>query len=106
MLPHAVLRELERLFPGVDSKDLQSDLPSPSELRSESDDSYERVLLAIVSLSLGDRGRLARLAADAKRDWRDVVYWAEHPQEAQRSKTWEELQQRLRLNDRRPGSGR
>jgi phytoene dehydrogenase-like protein len=40
----------------------------------------ERVQLAILKLSRGDRARLPALVAAAKRDWRDVVAYAESPE--------------------------
>lgn len=41
-----------------------------------------RVHLAILKLSEGDKQRLAELVAMAKRDFRDVVAYAEYPEEA------------------------
>ena len=38
----------------------------------------ERVQLAIVKLSEGDFNKLSRYCAMAKRDYRDVIYWAEY----------------------------
>ena len=43
----------------------------------------ERVQLAILKLSEGDEEELRKFVAVAKRDYRDVLFWAENPEEAQ-----------------------
>jgi hypothetical protein len=42
----------------------------------------ERVQLAILKLSEGDEEKLREFVAGAKRDYRDVLFWAENPEEA------------------------
>ena len=42
----------------------------------------ERVQLAILKLSGGSEEKLREFVAVAKRDYRDVLFWAEHPDEA------------------------
>jgi hypothetical protein len=42
----------------------------------------ERVQLAILRLSAGNEDKIREYVAIAKRDYRDVLLWAEHPQEA------------------------
>jgi len=42
----------------------------------------ERVQLAIVNLSEGDEDKLRYFLAVAKQDYRDVLFWSEHPDEA------------------------
>src|SRR5882762_224806 len=42
----------------------------------------ERVQLAILHLSEGDEDKLLEYLIVAKRDYRDVLYWAEYPKEA------------------------
>lgn len=42
----------------------------------------ERVQLAILKLSEGDEEKLREFVAVAKRDYRDVLFWAENPEEA------------------------
>src|SRR6266480_4046438 len=42
----------------------------------------ERVQLAILKLSDGNEEKLREFVAVAKRDYRDVLFWAEYPQEA------------------------
>ena len=41
-----------------------------------------RVQLAIVKLSEGNEEKLREFVAVAKRDYRDVLFWAENPEEA------------------------
>src|SRR6266853_6002944 len=71
---------------------VQKDLPKSSRARVlELLDSYgvepyererERVQLAILKLSEGSEEKLREFVAVAKRDYRDVLFWAEHPDEA------------------------
>ena len=42
----------------------------------------DRVALAILKLSDGDESKIANLVVAAKRDYRDVLLWAEYPTEA------------------------
>jgi hypothetical protein len=42
----------------------------------------ERVQLAILQLSAGNEDKVREFVAVAKRDYRDVLLWAEQPQEA------------------------
>ena len=42
----------------------------------------ERVQLAILKLSEGNEEKLREFLAVAKRDYRDVLFWAENPDEA------------------------
>jgi len=42
----------------------------------------ERVQLAVVRLSEGSEPRLREFLAVAKRDYRDVLFWAEYPEDA------------------------
>ena len=42
----------------------------------------ERVQLAILKLSEGNEERLRKFVAVAKRDYRDVLFWADNPEEA------------------------
>jgi hypothetical protein len=42
----------------------------------------ERVQLAILKLSAGSEEKLREYMAVAKRDYRDVLFWAEYPEES------------------------
>src|SRR5438874_1283154 len=42
----------------------------------------ERVQLAILKLSAGNEEKLREFVAVAKRDYRDVIFWAEYPEES------------------------
>ena len=54
----------------------------------------ERVQLAILKLSAGNEEKLREFVAVAKRDYRDVLFWAEYPKEA--SLDTPEKRQRIR----------
>ena len=47
---------------------------------------HDRVRLAILKLSGGDVGTALSMVAAAKRDYRDVLMWAEYPEEG--TATW------------------
>jgi hypothetical protein len=40
----------------------------------------ERVQIAVLKLSGTDEGRLLHFVATAKQDYRDVLFWSEHPE--------------------------
>jgi hypothetical protein len=42
----------------------------------------ERVQLAVLKLSNGSEEKLGEFVAVAKRDYRDVIFWAEYPDES------------------------
>jgi hypothetical protein len=42
----------------------------------------ERVQLAIVALSEGNKDKLLYFLSVAKQDYRDVLFWSDHPEEA------------------------
>ena len=42
----------------------------------------ERVRLAILKISAGDARKLEEHVATAKKDYRDVLFWADHPEQA------------------------
>ena len=42
----------------------------------------ERVQLAILKLSAGSEEKVCEFVAVAKRDYRDVLFWAEYPEES------------------------
>jgi|SRR5215471_13575981 len=42
----------------------------------------ERVQLAILNLSVGSEENMREFIAVAKRDYRDVLFWAEYPEES------------------------
>ncbi len=63
----------------------------------------ERVQLAILTLSRGDEAKLRLYLAVAKRDYRDVLFWAEHPEEAridtpEKKRKMRELFEKLGIN--------
>jgi hypothetical protein len=52
---------------------------------------------AILALFEGDMGPLRHNARRANQDFRDVLYWAENPPDAEEPKSYKELRERLRL---------
>ena len=42
----------------------------------------ERVLLCILKLAGGDKNQVKELVERAEKDYRDIIFWAENPQEA------------------------
>ena len=45
----------------------------------------KRVRLAILKLSAGSEQKIREYVAIAKKDYRDVLFWADHPEEAKLS---------------------
>ena len=80
-----VLRKIKQLWPDADPQEIL-DL-----LNAYGTESYEtgrtRVQLAILKLSGGDRERLPDLVKMAKVDFRDVLAYAEYPEEMRTAPT-------------------
>jgi hypothetical protein len=57
----------------------------------------DRVLQAVLKLSLGDLGRLRHFSDGAAIDSRDVLTWAEAPRQAGEPASYDELRERLNL---------
>jgi ABC transporter substrate binding protein len=70
-----VLETVARAFPTEDASTVMAILDTYGTDSSER--GRARVQLAILALSRGDLGELRKLVADAKRDYRDVLYWTE-----------------------------
>ena len=76
-----LLAEVVRVFPDQDPASVIAVL---DEYGIESyERERERVQRAIVHLSKGDYGRLQHFTRVAKRDYRDVLFWAEYPESAE-----------------------
>jgi hypothetical protein len=60
------------------------------------DNERPRVQLAVLALANGDEERLRTFLAEAKLDYRDVLLWAEYPEEAGGSRTRQEMAKRYR----------
>ena len=74
-----VLRKIKKLWPDADPQEI---LDLLNEYGTESHETgRERVHLAILKLSGGDRERLPELVKMAKTDFRDVLAYAEYPEE-------------------------
>jgi hypothetical protein len=99
-----VLRKIKKMWPDADPQEIL-DL-----LNEYGTESYEtgrtRVQLGILKLSAGDRERLPDLVKMAKVDWRDVLAYAEYPEEMRTDPTRmrdmpEEEARSIRKRDRR-----
>ena len=99
-----VLTKIKRMWPDADPKEI---LDLLNEYGAES---YEtgrtRVQLGILKLSGGDRERLPDLVKMAKADWRDILAYAEYPEEMRTNPTKmrdmsEEEARSIRERDRR-----
>jgi hypothetical protein len=88
---------VRRSFPEPVWQEAFDTLPSPGQFRSEV--AVDRVLLAVVALASGDLEALKHYSGRALADWRDVLYWHEHPREPDEPTSWEELRKRLGLPD-------
>ena len=83
MMPHtrkSVVLAVAELFRHEDLADVMAilDLYGVKSYERE----RERVQLAILKLSEGDAGKLLHYLDVAKKDYRDVLYWAEYPPDA------------------------
>ncbi len=67
-------------FPGADAKPILAILDEYGVEPYERE--RDRVQLAILNLSEGDRAMLRYFVDVAKRDYRDVLFWSDRPEEA------------------------
>lgn len=74
-----VLEKVAQYWPGMDSQEIMSILDGYGVESHEQ--GRARVQLAILKLSGGERDRLEELVGMAKRDYRDVLAYAEYPEE-------------------------
>jgi hypothetical protein len=89
---------IELMFSVAEAETVALLLPSQGELPPTCE--FDRVLLSILRLSEGDVERLRHFADVARRDWRDVVLWAETPRHEGEPTSWPELRRRLGLDRR------
>jgi hypothetical protein len=94
-LPLAVVKRLKSRFSEAERAPARERLPSEQELPDGAP--YEQTLLAIVALSDGSLDALSHFSERVLSDWRDVLYWHEHPRGEDEPMTWAELQARLGL---------
>jgi hypothetical protein len=87
--------ELRRAFPEPLRAAARGSLPAQEDLPLNPP--YQRVLIAVIKLSAGSLNKLAYYSEQARRDWRDVLYWTEAPQDASAARTYEELRRQLKL---------
>lgn len=74
-----ILDKVARYWPDVDPREIMSILDECGAVSSER--GRARVQLAILKLSEGQRDQLPELVRMAKRDYRDVLAYAEYPEQ-------------------------
>jgi hypothetical protein len=74
-----VLEKIAQYWPGVDPQEIMNVLDQYGVESHER--GRARVQLAVLKLSGGQRDRLEELVRMAKRDYRDIVAYAEYPEE-------------------------
>jgi hypothetical protein len=75
-----VLASVRAIFPGSDSASIVARLDRYGVASHERE--RERVQLAVLKLCNGSEDKLREYVDVAKRDHRDVLFWAEYPEEA------------------------
>jgi hypothetical protein len=93
-LPPNVVAGLDVSFAAEDQAAAQELLPSTDELVGAP---YAHVLFAIIALSEGKLSALAHYAERARQDWRDVIYWHEHPRSEDEPSSYRALRARIGL---------
>lgn len=76
-----ILAKIKQTFPNEETEKIFSILNNLHELNRE------RTQLAVLKLSAGNLEKLSQALEVAKNDWRDVLAWAEYPEEMQ-NPTW------------------
>lgn len=79
-LPESVQRAVERDFAGREREEAAALLSSYGGEPHHRE--TDRVLLDILRLAAGDIAQVRELVERAKRDFRDIILWAEHPAES------------------------
>ena len=79
-LPISVLKIVQHDFAEEDQKEVETILSSYGEEAHPK--GQERVLLDILRLAGGDKKQVQELIDRAKRDYRDIIFWAEYPSES------------------------
>jgi hypothetical protein len=86
-LSPAVARRVARMWPvEEDRRRVRAALATYGTESHEGE--QERVRLAILKLAEGDAAQLPALVATAKRDYRDVLMWAEYPEQGRATWAW------------------
>lgn len=81
---------LERMFPNAEQDAVRSLLfeECTGKLPSVEPNGYERIHLAILKISNGDVKKFIEAAELARRDWRDVLMWAEFANDSDAHRKW------------------
>jgi len=79
-LSRAVLDRIQGAFPENQWKEAEAIISQYGE--SSSPQGQERVQLCALQLSEGNISKLQEMIEYAKRDYRDIIFWAENPSES------------------------
>jgi len=79
-LPSSVLNRIQRDYAEPHHKEVETTLSTYGEEPYQKE--QERVLLYILELSRGNVEKVAELVEHAKRDYRDIILWAENSSES------------------------
>ncbi len=80
LLPRSVVERVEREYPEADRMEILELLSCYG--TESSGQGIERVLLDILVLAGGRKEEIAGLVDRARRDYRDIILWAEYPAQA------------------------
>ena len=80
-MTQATIQLVEKLFPATDKEDvlllLVNECGSNLPLVDEGSPLIERIRLAAIKVSNGDKAKLCEAIEQAKNDWRDLLVWAD-----------------------------
>ena len=79
-IPMSVLERIQQDYPCKKQKEVEELLASYG--RESYQQEHERVLMDILKLAKGDIKQVEELVARAKNDYRDIIFWAEYPEES------------------------
>jgi hypothetical protein len=81
---------IEKLFPEVNQETVCNILieECTEKLPLARSEGYERIHLAILKISSGDIGKFLEAAELTRRDWRDVLMWAEFGDDLEAHLKW------------------
>ncbi|MDD4873027.1 MAG: hypothetical protein PHR77_20940 [Kiritimatiellae bacterium] len=79
-IPMSVLERIQQDYPGEKQKEVEELLASYGTESYQQE--HERVLLDILKLAKGDIKQVKELVERAKKDYRDIIFWAEYPEES------------------------
>ena len=79
-LPQSITERVDREFAEGDRIVVKELLSTYGEDSSE--EGRERIIRDILTLAKGDRKQVEELVERARRDYRDIIFWAEYPEQS------------------------